>query len=362
LTAATQRYWLVVLSLLCLLPGCGSSQPAVTLYSDQERGLVEPLIAAFTQETGLPVNVVYAEARQRQEGEGLSAQIRRERDNPAVDLYWAENPDALQAGLESGLYAPIDPNLAGQIAEPFRAPNLRWIGLGLRVRVLVYNPKIVPMSLVPDSVASLIQPRWKGRGALADPRTNGSSQYHLMALFTLLGKSEGASFLERLRANAVQILPDETAVVEAVAAGNADWGIADSDVAEAAVRAGKSVRYVLPDQEAGVTQRALGITSETIPTLGTPLLPAPLALLQTRPHREEALKLLEYLASAETARKLEQLQPNRLPTHLALLRDSHTKRVLNPLVIQGLITDPAKVHAVRPSFLLAFANLFVKDR
>jgi iron(III) transport system substrate-binding protein len=331
------------------------------LYSDQDRAVVEPLVQQFQQQKGMAVRVVYASASDLQSGLGLSRRLREQSGSPEADLYWACGPEAIETLRQDQALEPYKDTTLVQTAEPFQGPENAWYGLGARVRVLLYNTHLVAPNHVPKSVACLGQPTWKGRCVLADPRTNGSANYHILYLLKVLPSEDVKSLLEAMKANAVQLLPDEQAVVEAVASGKIAWGVTDSDLASAAMRAGKPVKFVVTDQETYSTVDALGRPRGSVPTVGTPLLPAPVALLKNRPHAEAALPLMDFLLSLGTATTLLQTQPTCLATHHDLTgsrKDSSFGPTIDPLNLTTIPADAGAIMAMRPQATNTLADIF----
>jgi iron(III) transport system substrate-binding protein len=331
---------------LALLSGCGASDSGLTLYSDQPQAVVEPLVQQFETEQHIPVHVVYAAAGEVASGKGLSERLREEAGAPQAELYWACGPAAIEKLRQGGLLEKRQSPSTAQIAAPFRSPDASWHGIGAQVRVLLYNTRLVPPDRTPRSIATLAQPVWKGRGAMADPRASGSANYHILYLFATL-PTEAAPLLEAMKANAVQFLPNEEAVVEAVSSGKAAWGVTDSDLAMAAVKAGKPVRYQVTDQEPFATAEALGKMKESVPTIGTPLLPAPLAILKGSPHLEKAWRFMDFMASPQIAARLSELLPARLPTHTELLNGLPDQQI-NPLKLKTLAVTARDIMDAAP--------------
>ncbi|HZP81444.1 MAG TPA: extracellular solute-binding protein [Chthonomonadaceae bacterium] len=338
---------LAICGVLALLAGCGSSDPGLTLYSDQPQAVVEPLVKQFETEQHVPVHVVYASAGEVARGKGLSERVRAEAGAPQADLYWACGPAAIEKLRQDGLLEKRQNFSTAQIAAPFRSPDSLWHGIGTQVRVLLYNTRLVRPDRAPRSIASLAQPAWKGRGAMADPRANGSANYHILYLFATLPPNEASALLTAMKANAVQFLPDEAAVVEAVSSGKAAWGVTDSDLAITAVKAGKPVRFQVTDQEPFATAEALGKVKESVPTIGTPLLPAPLAILKGTTHLEKAWQFVDFMTSPQTAARLAELLPARLPTHTELLNGLQDEQI-NPLKLKTLPVTASDIMDAAP--------------
>ncbi len=294
------------------LLGCPGGQPAVTLYSDMDQSVVAPLIEQFKQDNQIAVTVVYADPQKIAAGVGLSDQIRDESAAPKADLYWACSPQAAQKLAELEL---LDSFGDRATAPVFADAAGGWAGIGGRVRVIIYNTQVFKGKKPPLSMAAAGLPAWRGRAAWADPRKNGSANYHFLTYFAAYGEGEGKQLLQKIKDNGTQFLPDENAVIEAVSSGKADWGVTDSDLATAAVTAKKPVDYLVCDQDDFSTSDALGqIRGAGVPTLGTPALPYPLCLIARRRHVDDTGKLQQYLLAPQTALHLSQARPDLLMT------------------------------------------------
>ena len=344
------------------LSGCTKGQPAITLYSDMDQSVVEPLIAPFRQDNQIAVTVVYADPKTLASGAGLSDRIRDESEAPQADLYLACGPQAAQKLQSLGMLEASGSAFATQTAAPFRDMNFFWTGVGGRVRVIVYNAARFKGKKPPVSIASAVLPEWKGRAAWADPRKNDNANYHLLNYFAAYGAEDGTHLLEKFKANAVQFLPDENAVIEAVADGKADWGMTDSDLATAAVTAKKPVDYLVPDQDDFSTSDALGqIRGVGVPTLGAAALPMPICLIARRSHIQEPGKLLEFLLAPQTALRLAQDHPNLLMTRAGIEADKPGKEaghLTHPDKLRFAQPGPDKLKEMRAQLTLALSHVF----
>lgn len=306
-----------VVAFLIVGGGCHRAEPGIVLYADQDPQVVESLVRQIQADVGTPVRVVCATSEQVAQGIGLAQRVREERK---ADVYWAGNPMAMQKVMDDGLLLKMKTPLTVPYVLEARDPDFYWVGLDARFRVILYHRGNVPRHRIPDSLASLRDPQWRGKAAMAHPKRSFSARYHLMTLFALASEADARELLSGIRTNQVRLLESEQVVVDAVTSGKVAWGITDSDVAEQAVRSGAPVDYVVPDQKSGSTARAMGIPPEALPTMGTPLLVTPVGLLKDRPLRGEAENLFKAMVKLSTANALAtRIQPARLPTHEALL-------------------------------------------
>src|SRR5687768_4508606 len=154
---------LAVAALLGVAAGCGGDDDGagaddkLVVYSGREEELVEPLFERFEEETGIDVEVRYADSAE------LAATIAEEGENSPADVFFAQDPGSLGALEEEDLLAELPDELLDRVPERFRDPDGRWTGTSGRVRVIAYNTEALSEAEVPDSVFDLTDPKWKGK-------------------------------------------------------------------------------------------------------------------------------------------------------------------------------------------------------
>ncbi len=134
-----------------------------SVYSGREEELVAPLFERFEQETGINVDVRYADSAE------LAATIAEEGDNSPADVFFAQDPGSL--GAVDDQLAELPEAVLDRVDAKFRDTDGRWVGTSGRARVIVYNTDELTADEVPDSVFDLTDPKWKGKiGSAADER------------------------------------------------------------------------------------------------------------------------------------------------------------------------------------------------
>ena len=208
----------LVLALLALA-GCGGSgsqeSDTLTVYSGREEELVEPLFERFEQETGIKVEVRYADSAE------LAATIAEEGENSPADVFFAQDPGSLGAVEEQLAKLPDD--VLNRVDEHFRDSEGRWVGTSGRARVIVYNTNELTEAEVPDSVFDLTDPKWKGKVGL--PPTNASFQAFVTAMRLDAGEQRTRQWLEGMKANEPKFYEKNTPTVEAAASGEIQLGL-----------------------------------------------------------------------------------------------------------------------------------------
>ena len=201
------------------LAGCGGSDEGasdtLTVYSGREEELVAPLFERFEQETGINVEVRYADSAE------LSATIAEEGGNSPADVFFAQDPGSL--GAVDDQLAKLPEDVLSRVDERFQDDQGRWVGTSGRARVIVYNTDELTEAEVPDSVFDLTDPKWKGKIGIAP--TNASFQAFVTAMRLDVGEERTRQWLEELKANDPKFYEKNTPVVEATASGEVELGL-----------------------------------------------------------------------------------------------------------------------------------------
>ena len=100
----------------------------------------------------------------------------------------------------------------------------------------------------PKSVFDLIDPQWKGKVTISDPRF-GTMSFHAAALFIVLGDEKATRFIQDLRQNEVRVSPSNSDVRRLVENGEMALGLTDTDDANTSILSGKPVGFVYPDEQ-----------------------------------------------------------------------------------------------------------------
>jgi len=221
------RIWPSVLAIV-LLAACartskpsagGTADPAsLTVYSGQHEQTVQKLVADFERRTGAKVAL-----RSGDEGD-LANQLLQEGKSSPADVYFAENPPALNAVSARKLLAPVDAATLAAVPADDNSPTGDWVGVTARASALVYHTPSVTETNLPASIMDLAGPAWKGKVALSP----GETDFHpvVTAVIKLHGAAAAKQWLEGLKANA-KIYSDNEAVVAAVNRGEREVGLLD---------------------------------------------------------------------------------------------------------------------------------------
>lgn len=213
----TVRLGLLAALLAVVASACATGDDdVVRVYSGRHYDL-EQAFGEFAEETGISVEFLYgsdAELRERIAAEG---------EDTLADVYMTVDAGNLAIAAEEGVFQPLDdPELLAAVPENLRDPEGRWFGLSQRVRTIVYAPDRVDPSEL-STYAALAGPEWEGRLCLRRS-TNVYTQSLVASLLANEGEERTLEIVEGWADNA-QILNNDVAILENIAAGTCDAGI-----------------------------------------------------------------------------------------------------------------------------------------
>lgn len=217
-------------------PAAGEA-PVLSVYSGRKESLVGPLLARFTETTGIAVEVRYADTP------ALAASILAEGEAGEADVFYAQESGYLQALANAGMLAPVPDALLDAVEPVYRSPTGHWLGVSGRARVLVVDPAL-PADERPRSLRDLADPRWSGKLGWAP--ANGSFQAHVSALRHLWGEDATRAWLADVRANEPMRFDNNAAQVQAVADGVITVGMVNHYYLHKLGLAGRAENLVLP--------------------------------------------------------------------------------------------------------------------
>ena len=207
------------------LVACGSSgdEPSgpgkkgvITVYNAQHEDLMEEMTTAFTETTGIKV-----ELRNGSDLE-LANQIAQEGDKSPADVFVTENSPAMALVGQRGLFAPVAAGTAAQVPAQYRPRGNDWVGFAARQTVFVYNPAKPVAQALPSSIMELAEPRWKGRFGYSP--SGADFQAIVSAVLALKGDDATAAWLKGLKENGVAY-QGNIKVMSAVNKGDIEGGI-----------------------------------------------------------------------------------------------------------------------------------------
>jgi iron(III) transport system substrate-binding protein len=198
------------------LTACSDDEPKLVIYNAQHEPLLDELAPAFTEETGIEV-----ELRNGKDLE-LSNQLVAEGDDSPADVFLTENSPAMSQVEAAGLFEKLPADLVEPIPAMYRPTSGLWTGFVARSTVLVYNTDLIEESELPDSILDLADPEWAGRISFSP--TGADFQAIVAAVLELEGEEATRSWLEGLKANGT-VYDGNNVVLESVDSGESEVGI-----------------------------------------------------------------------------------------------------------------------------------------
>lgn len=276
------KHLLPVLLLFAACSDTSAGGPTIRVALDEQ--FSRKLITGFGEELGIEIKQLHDSEAQKTVGH-VSA-IKTERNAPRCDVFWNnELAHTVNLGQEGLLEPYVSPNAADIPAE-WKDPNGLWTAFAARARILIVNTDLLPDEKDrPSSYRDLIDPKWKGRCAIAKPLT-GTTLTHFAALQKALGAAELDAFFDAMEQNDVKFLSSNGATMREVREGKLAWAFTDTDDYNVARQLGFPVACVFPDQGEG--------------EIGTMLIPNSVCIIKGGPDTENAKKLVDEILSRET--------------------------------------------------------------
>jgi iron(III) transport system substrate-binding protein len=260
------------------LPATAQNAEPLTIYSGRNEELMAPLIEQFTQTTGIPAQVLYADTAP------LANQILEEGANSPADVFLSQDAGALGALQMADQLAPLPEALLERVPAEFESSRGEWVGVSGRARVLVYNPQLVETLglALPQSLLDLKQPAYRGLVGWAP--ANASFQTSVTALRLLEGDAAAEAWLAGMVVNdAVSFGSSNTNLNAAVAAGEIPLGLTNHYY---------MYRLLAQDPEAQIAQHYFqaGDPGSLVNVAGA-------GILRTSDQPDDALAFVEFLLS-----------------------------------------------------------------
>lgn len=290
---------LAALSLLASVTFATSVQAAgeVNIYSYRQPVLIEPMLEAFTDKTGIKANVIYAQ-------KGLSERIKAEGANSPADLVFTVDIGRLTSAVSDGVTQPVNnATINANIPANLRDPDGHWFGLTTRVRVILASKERVKQNSI--TYEELADPKWKGKIC-----TRSGQHVYNIALFASMiahhGEKKTEEWLTGVKNNlARKPAGSDRAQAKGIYSGECDLAVANhyymalmmtNDKNPEQKEWAKSVKLLWPNNEGrGVHVNLSGM-----------------ALAKNAPNKENAIKLMEFLSS-EDGQKLYASVNNEYP-------------------------------------------------
>ena len=257
----------------------------VNIFSARHYDSDVQLYEKFTAKTGIKVNVVSGKDK------ALQKRIKEEGKDCKGDIYITADAGRLGAFQAEGMFQRGASSSAIKKVVPanFRSPY--WVGIAKRARIIYFNPKTVNPSWN-MTYEDLADPKHKGRVVIRKS-SNIYNQSLVASLIKNNGEKKTAEWAKGMVNNfARKPTGNDRAQILAVAAGEADWAVANTYYLALMLSgkkgaeqqaAAKKVKPFFPNQDGRGTH--MNISGGGI--------------LKHAPNKANAIKLLEFLLTKE---------------------------------------------------------------
>jgi iron(III) transport system substrate-binding protein len=271
-------------ALATLFTGAAHADGVVNIYTYRQPELIQPVLDAFTAKTGIDTEVLFLD-------KGLEERVQAEGTNSPVDVIMTVDISRLTKAKEAGITQALDDETVnGLLPAEYRDPEGHWFGLTKRARVLYASKERVKDTEI--TYAELSDPKWKGKICMR----SGQHDYNLALISAAIahwGAEKTEEWLTGVKANLGR-KPDggDRPQAGAIVAGECDIAIGNTyyvglmrtnekDPKEK--EWGEAINVIFPTFENGKTH--VNISGA--------------ALAKNAPNRENAVKLIQFLASHE---------------------------------------------------------------
>lgn len=256
----------------------------VNIYSHRQPELIQPLLDAFTAQTGIDVNIAFVD-------KGMKERLVAEGLRSPADLVLTVDIARLTevADLTQAVQSPI---LDANIPAEYRDPEGHWYGLTARARIVYASKERVKPGEV-TSYEDLADPKWKGRICIR----SGTNDYNIALTAAILAHHDAAyttTWLQGLKANlAHKPAGGDRDQVKSIWAGECDIAIGNTYY----------IGQMLADPEQAAWAQSVNVVFPSFEAGGSHMNISGVAMTKAAPNRDAALTLMEWL-SGDAAQKI----------------------------------------------------------
>ncbi len=269
-------------ALLVASVGTTALAAEVNIYSYRQPDLIAPLLDAFTKESGIKTNVLFLK-------KGLVERVKAEGENSPADLIFTVDISRLSNAKGEGITQPVESEaINATIPTNFRDPEGHWYGLTTRGRVVYASKDRVPQDAI--TYEELADPKWKGKICIR----SGQHDYNLGLISSMIshqGEEKAEAWLRGVKDNlARKPGGNDRAQAKGVFAGECDLGIGNTYYVGLMKTNEKE-----PEQKEWAD--SIKVLFPNSADRGTHVNISGMALAKNAPNRDDAIKLMEFLAS-----------------------------------------------------------------
>ena len=258
----------------------------INIYSHRQPELIQPIIDAFTAETGIAVNIAFVD-------KGMSERLVAEGSRSPADLVLTVDIARLTQVVDAGVTQPVESEvLAANIPAELRDDANHWFGVTTRARIVYASKDRVAPGEV-TTYEDLADPKWKDRICIR----SGTNDYNVALTAAVIahhGEEAAKTWLEGVKANLAR-KPDggDRDQVKAIAAGECDIAIGNTYY----------IGQMLADPEQRPAAETVNIVFPTFADGGSHVNVSGVALTKAAPNKDSAIKFMEWL-TGDAAQKI----------------------------------------------------------
>lgn len=254
----------------------------VNIYTTRQPELIQPVMDAFTAETGITVNLGFVE-------DGIVERLVAEGDRSPADLVMTVDIASLTQIVDAGVIQPVENEvLDAAIPASLRDSDDMWFGLTTRARIVYASKDRVADGEV-TTYEDLASDKWKGRICTR----SGTHNYNLAltsAMIAHAGEDAAKDWVTGVKSNlARKPQGNDRAQVKAIWAGECDISLGNTYY----------MGLMMADPEQQPWADSVSIVFPTFEAGGTHVNVSGVALTKAAPNRDNAIRLMEYLVSPE---------------------------------------------------------------
>jgi len=191
----------------------------INLYTTREPGLLQPLLEAFTSQSGIKVDTMFLK-------DGLLERVKAEGDRSPADVLMVVDIGNLLDLAEAKLFQPVDSAVLNEaIPPPLRSLDGTWFSFSLRDRVLYADKSLALDSFTYEELA---EPKYRGKVCIR----SGQHPYNNALIASMIahhGSAETERWLKGVKSNlARKAAGGDRDVARDILGGICDLGLANA--------------------------------------------------------------------------------------------------------------------------------------
>ncbi len=276
---------MTIRTLLLATAAAATAVPAladVNIYTTRQPELIQPVMDAFTEATGIAVNLAFVE-------DGIVERLKAEGSRSPADLVMTVDIASLQQIVDAGVIQPVESDvLSAAVPAELRSADNLWFALTTRARIVYASRDRVADGEV-TTYEDLADPKWAGRICTR----SGLHNYNLALMSAMIAHHDedyARDWAAGVHANlARKPEGNDRAQVKAIWAGECDISLGNTYY----------MGQMLADEEQKAWADSVRIVFPSFENGGTHVNVSGVAMTQAAPNHDEALQLMEFLVSSE---------------------------------------------------------------